>query len=290
MGTVLPGSLAAICIEEVDFGSPVSEAIMTKISANINALINRQWRIDTFTANGSWECPNDINSGGSQSSAFIFVIGRGGSGGGGGSGSLIASGSLGGNGTATLFDDGDVDGLEIHFPGGLGGEGADGVGFDLGAGRFFLSGEDRPSAGIVGGDFEDFARNAPALAGRAYPPLTTVRDSGASDNFKDTNAGVFLARILSTRNFTTPATLPLNYSLAGVGGGGAGSSRGGGSGTPTLDVTVIQPGVAPGVVYPITIGTAGAAGVNSGGAIAPTAGNSGELKVLYYSASAAIIT
>jgi hypothetical protein len=282
MGTVLPGSLNKICIEEVDFGSPSSEAVMTKISANINALINRQWRIDTFTAGGTWECPNDINSGASQSSAFIFVLARGGSGGGGGG----AGGAAGGNGTATLFDDGDVGGLEIQFPGGLGGEDSDTAGFGVGNGRHFMSGEEGPPAGgIVGGDFEDFARNAPVLAGRSYPPLTSVRDiAGVTDNLSDTNSGVFLARVLSTRNFTNPGTY-LNYSLAGVGGGG---TRGGGSGTPTFDVSVIQPGVAPGVVYPITIGTGGAAGV--GGAPAPTAGTSGELKILYYSASAANIT
>lgn len=76
---------------EIAADAPLSEALLEKIGANINGLIDRGLKFDEFTANGNWTAPEGVTE--------VLLIGCGGGGGGGGappSGGV--SGGFGGNG------------------------------------------------------------------------------------------------------------------------------------------------------------------------------------------------
>jgi hypothetical protein len=83
--------------DEVAQDKPTSEALFSKVGANINALIDREHRIvsQLFTSNGTWTCPAGVTR------AIVHGVGGGG-GGGGAAGGL--TGSNGANGTNTTFN------------------------------------------------------------------------------------------------------------------------------------------------------------------------------------------
>lgn len=75
---------------EVSADAPLSEALLEKLGANINGLIDRGLKFDEFTANGSWLAPEGVTE--------ILLIGCGGGGGGGGCAGGSRPGGQGGGG------------------------------------------------------------------------------------------------------------------------------------------------------------------------------------------------
>ena len=134
----IPGNIQKIQIEETDFESPASEALLQNIGANINALIDGRV-ITVFTSSGTYNVPEQTTdvlligcggggggAGGSAAGGFTNIPGGGGagapllikrvsvtpsaaiavtigSGGGGGQGLSTTSGLAGGSGGNTTF-------------------------------------------------------------------------------------------------------------------------------------------------------------------------------------------
>lgn len=97
---IVPPNIDPMLLAEVDFESPISEVLMNKLSANINALIVGK-SIQVFTSSGTYTVPENVDT--------LLVFGCGG-GGGGGSGGFttgfvtenIAYGGSGGGGSVPL--------------------------------------------------------------------------------------------------------------------------------------------------------------------------------------------
>lgn len=87
--TDIVGSLSTILVEETDFNSAVSEALMQKLGANINALqANVQFHSNAIlTGSGNWVAPDGVTK--------ILVVAVAGGGGGGGGGEGLGSGAAG---------------------------------------------------------------------------------------------------------------------------------------------------------------------------------------------------
>ena len=79
---------------EVAQNKPTSEALFTKIGANVNYLIDKGITMELKTSSGSWVCPSNVTK--------VLVVGVGG-GGPGGEGAPSAEG-IGVSGGATIFD------------------------------------------------------------------------------------------------------------------------------------------------------------------------------------------
>lgn len=94
----IPGSESKMNDVEVAQGAALSEALHTKIGANINFLIDNKLGKDsvtsqTFTGNGTFTVPADVDT--------VFLYGRGGGGGGAGSSATVNGG--GGAGSVSQF-------------------------------------------------------------------------------------------------------------------------------------------------------------------------------------------
>lgn len=158
------GALAKMQVEELDQGSANSEAVQTKIGANINELIDlvgeNVLKRQRFTSSGTFTMPSSSNI------SFVVLVGRGGAGGGGGSESATNDGSGGLRGGDTTF--GSLARFYAGtggFPGtsageGLGGEGHGGgkPGGWAGSGGLYLGGEGDSKGG--NGGVPGFFRNA----------------------------------------------------------------------------------------------------------------------------------
>ena len=86
----IPSNIQKMNDDEISFEASLSEQLLNKIGANINALIDLSGNFQIFTANGTWDVPDGIT--------FAQVIACGGGGGGAGGWSvperwLIRSGS-----------------------------------------------------------------------------------------------------------------------------------------------------------------------------------------------------
>ena len=67
---------------EIDNNAPLTEALFTKLGANINAFADRTMGREEFTSSGTFAVPTTVTR--------VFVIGVGGGGGGGGGGGANA--------------------------------------------------------------------------------------------------------------------------------------------------------------------------------------------------------
>ncbi len=112
---------------EVAQDAPITEALMNKLSANINDYLDKSYQAESFSVNGSWLCPEQVTA--------VILVGCGGGGGGGGGGDDGTSnggGGAGGNGAPVTVvplsvTPGQTYTVEIGT-GGSGGSGGSGVG------------------------------------------------------------------------------------------------------------------------------------------------------------------
>ncbi len=97
----IPGNIAKMNDIEIAFDASVSEQLMNKIGANINALVDLAGNIEVFTASGTWTVPENVER--------VYFAGCGGGGGGGGGGGANAAdnrssgGGAGGAGAAFML-------------------------------------------------------------------------------------------------------------------------------------------------------------------------------------------
>ncbi len=93
----IPGSINKLTDVEIAADAPLTEALLTKIGANINALIDLGGNSQVFTANGSFTVPENVNR------VLVYAAGGGGGGGGGRvTGGSQTSGGGGGSGAALV--------------------------------------------------------------------------------------------------------------------------------------------------------------------------------------------
>ena len=85
----IPGSINKLTDVEIAADAPLTEALLTKIGADINALIDLAGQSEVFTSNGTFNVPENVTRG--------FLTGIGG-GGGGGISNTTRGGTGGGSG------------------------------------------------------------------------------------------------------------------------------------------------------------------------------------------------
>lgn len=252
---------------EIAADAPLSEALLEKIGANINGLIDRGLRFDQFLSNGSWVAPDGVTE--------VLIIGCGGGGGGaacagssrpggqGGAGAplavsrftvipgnsyavVIGAGGGGGVGTAN-----GADGFPSTFGGSLvlqGGQG--GANFAIAAVEIRNKG-----IGAQGGGPSEQGGSSGAFAGGAGGAATTTTGANSFKLF----------------GFEWPAG---QTSYNGGGGGGAGPFGNGG-------IASISAGI-DGQAGAANSGAGGGGGSNfSGSGTNGGAGGSGRILVCY---------
>jgi len=276
----ITGNADKILVEETDFESPTSEALLQKIGANINYFIDNLGfqNSSTFTSSSNFNVPE------ATTQALIFAYGGGGGGGGNATGG--SRDGQGGTGGSTLWAD-PTNGT-LTFRGAHGGGPAAITGPETvrrtspaaiqGHGGF-------SNGGAFGGFGADNAGQLFAANGAHYEGFS----GGAGGSGIGTSAGGgggagAGGNGAAGANGGAASAGSSAAANTGAGGGGASSltayGAGGGAGAPLfvmlVDVTALD-------VIPVTIGAGGAGGFPTlgAGAVAGGAGGSGKLTVWY---------
>jgi hypothetical protein len=242
----IAGALVKMLIEELDQGSVNSEAVQTKIGANINGLIDRPFGFEIKTTSGSWTCPANVKS--------ILVFGVGGGGGGGGGANNSNDGGNGVNGNNTTFNS------VLVASGGVGGE--------RGLRRTLLYTDTSATAVVIR-----------VYGGRG-------RGGGQSGEIKrgnggeDSKGGSGAPSLLAFGGVSYGAG-----GLGGESGDGLGNAAGGGAGGGAGQIGFRLFTVTPSTTYNFVVGTGGGGGASAPDpfATAGAPGSAGALAIFYLS-------
>ena len=243
---------------EVSNDAPVTEDLLVKIGANINDYLDKGFRSQEFTSNGSWTCPTNVTK--------ALLIGSGG--GGGGTGSNYCAGGCG----APLGVK-----LVTVVP-------ATVYGVTIGAGG---------SGGVAGGGDHGLSGSATTFGGLAT--FLGGRGGIAADlNATTTNNVMWFLLPSSTRNDPvgalggTTSGGPSAEFLHGQGqaenNGGTTGLNGAGGGAGPFGAGASQPGSSGsgGTAAGANTGAGGSSSGTAAGAAAGGAGGSGKLVVIWW--------
>lgn len=251
--SIVPPNIDQMLEAEVDQGSPLSEQLMNKISANINALIEQSAATE-FLSSGSYVVPENIT--------VIAVLACGG-GGGGASGQTSSApfvrGGQGGGGAMPVFSFFNVVANEtITVSIGSGGAGA-------------------AQPPLIGGEFNSGLNGAETLlTGSSSGVICRANGGRGANDVADNSNGATFSNIWAPTggfvrgggggnpNDSLASTAGQNTAYANGGGGGANTASGGGGGGGGAGIGAGAAGsVGP---APFSSGGAGAsAGANTGG-------------------------
>jgi hypothetical protein len=223
------GAILKMTDVEIASDAPITEALMTKMGANINALIDLNGNLNVFTAGGAFVVPKNVTR--------IYCLGIGGGGGGGGGGRAGSSTGAGGGGGGTMpvFGMMQVTPLEtLTVTVGSGGAGGALSGsFGAGGGGGGVSGLYRGSERLLyalGGDGGLGSQATGTGAGSTYWTPTGVKlagGGGGANYAPGNNITIGGAGADSSFGLGGPGGLYLVVSGIDGGGGGGGTSSSG---------------------------------------------------------------
>jgi hypothetical protein len=261
----IPGSINKMNDIEIGVDAPLTEALMNKIGANINALIDLSGNFQVFTGNGTFTVPENITR--------LYVWGCGGGGGGGANGDFVAppttypnQGGGGGMGSvpslAPLFNLTPLSNISVTIGGGGAGGSGGPVGPPGGAGGNTVFGSFLTFWGAPGGLGSGSMASVGSNPTRPFPALGNGQIStniftagGKGDALGLVGFGLIADRMGGGATPYAPGGAPGSGGFGPRGGGGGAGYGSGGEGGGTG---------GPGVSAAANSG-AGGGGGNGGG-------------------------